>query len=57
MKAPLWLKDGMTWGYIDRIPWWARICCPTLHWCWDFDGLAIDKYDLEWECCHCFEEL
>jgi hypothetical protein len=29
---------------------------PTLHFCYEWDGLVIEEGDAEFECCNCFEE-
>lgn len=57
MRAPTWYKEKLTWGRCwiwETIPRWVKRFFPTLHWCSDFDCLAIDRYDPEWEFCHCF---
>ena len=53
MRSSDRLRDRLTWGALDRIPWWARWVHPTLHWCGSFDDLAIDRHCEEWEHCSC----
>lgn len=37
----------------EKIPKYALRMYPTLHYCWEFDGLVIDRFTPEWEYCSC----
>lgn len=53
--CPKWLMMKLTLS--DRkIPLWARLLFPTLHFCWEWDGLAIDKFCPEFDCCTCLKK-
>ena len=54
--CPKWtppIRLWRRWNESGRIPFWARLIWPTLHFCGDFDGLLIDRTMGEWECCTC----
>ena len=56
MRCPIWIRKWLTKSRrISRIPWLLRLLFPTLHFCCEWDGLCIDRYCQEYDCCTCLE--
>lgn len=49
-----WNRGWRRWEIRGRVPRWARLIEPTMHFCPEWDGLLISCEDMEAECCSCF---
>lgn len=51
MKVPNFIRRHINRG--DSIPWWSRLIWPTLHFCFEWDGMLVDESMPEYDCCRC----